>query len=306
MPSSYIAHGLHILSFLPLGQEDETGEYPRGPADVEMFRGHRLTPSGFELHQNLLEIGLHHTFLYWPNIGCFWIREGREVVVEPAWGVADYLLRPVLLGPVLAVLLLQRNHLVLHASAVALKNSDGAERAVAFLGNSGHGKSTMATALYKKGHRPLADDTIAVPHLTGDGVLPLIYPAVPHLKLRPPSVAALGENLASLARWSPDDDSYVVPLSKDFSLRPAALHALYCLEESSAIEVQALSPQEALMHLLRHSYRAGLFPDEEVGDDFLKCAELARQIPIFSLKRPKDFRLLPAVIERIEEHQKTF
>ena len=97
------------------------------------------------------------------------------------------LLRLYLLGPALALLLHQRGFLVLHASAVSL---DGG--VVAFLGHSGHGKSTTAATLHARGAAIVADDVVAVDLGAPGG--PAALPGFPLLKLWPDAVTALGEN----------------------------------------------------------------------------------------------------------------
>jgi hypothetical protein len=98
------------------------------------------------------------------------------MIVEPLPHVDEHVLRLYLLGPALGVLLQQRGLLVLHASAVAI-----GERVVAFVGESGWGKSTTAAALERRGHTVVADDVCAL-HLRGSED-PLVFPAIPRLKL---------------------------------------------------------------------------------------------------------------------------
>ncbi|MGB3761425.1 MAG: hypothetical protein WBA07_34445, partial [Rivularia sp. (in: cyanobacteria)] len=88
-----------------------------------------------------------------PEIGTFLIRDGKEIIIEPVTGVDDSLLRTGVLGPVLCVLLRQRGLLVIHASCININN-----KGVAFMGGSGWGKSTLATAFHTKGYDVLTDD----------------------------------------------------------------------------------------------------------------------------------------------------
>ena len=307
MPWYSVFYGLSIESSVPLLELPEK-ENPVLHIDVRVKHGKCPLDESARAKTEHFNWGHQNALLFWQDFGCFWIREGREVIVEPAQGVADHLLRPILLGPVMAILLLQRGFLVLHASAVAFQCPDGTSRAAGFLGHSGQGKSTMATALHQRGHRALADDTIAVPvsnDLTAVPGWPLVYPALPHFKLRFSSAHALGEDVKNLSLWHPDNDSYVVPLSSNFSLTPAPLHSLYCLEEGGSLRLQRMNHEEALMNLLEHSYCMRLLPDGEIEADFLKCAQLAKQIPVFELQRPKDFRCLPDVVRVVEDHQKS-
>jgi ABC-type glutathione transport system ATPase component len=76
-------------------------------------------------------------------VGAFLVRGGREIMIDAVPGVDARTLRLSLLGPALALVLHQRGRFVLHASTVAVAGS-----AIAFLGEKGWGKSTIAAALY--------------------------------------------------------------------------------------------------------------------------------------------------------------
>lgn len=301
----YRAYGLRIRSNISLPLSPLRGCTEDAEVDVEVHKAaSSLNPEAL-LCPHHADLKAQSALLFWQNAGRFEVRQGREITVEPGKGVADHLLCPFLLGAALPVLLLQRGLFVLHASAVALcsPESGGAERAVAFLGNSGQGKSTMATALYQRGHRALADDTIALAVTKSE--VPLLYPALPHLKLRAPSVEALGEEPARLSRWHAGDDSFVLPLSSVHSHEPAPLKCFYVLEESVALEVEQLPLPEALMSLMQHSYSIGLLPDSEMGGSFEACSQLVQQTPVFKLRRPRNFARLPDVVQLVEEHQRT-
>src|SRR5436853_7875447 len=93
----------------------------------------------------------------WAAVGRFTIRPHRSVKVEPARGVPPAVVREFVRGPVAAARLRQQGLLVLHASAVTIN-----DRAVVICGGSGWGKSTLAAALHRRGHRLLTDDFAAI------------------------------------------------------------------------------------------------------------------------------------------------
>jgi hypothetical protein len=92
-----------------------------------------------------------------PDVATFYARDGVEIVVDRAEGVAELDVRSYLMGSLFAVLCHQRGLLPLHGSAVETPRG-----AVAFLGASGAGKSSIAAFLSRRGHRILADDICLV------------------------------------------------------------------------------------------------------------------------------------------------
>ena len=92
-----------------------------------------------------------------PDICKILFRAGEEIIIQPEPGIDEHKLRMSLPGSAMAVLLQQRGLLVLHASSVAINN-----QAVAFMGHSGWGKSTLATAFHTQGYDVLTDDVLPI------------------------------------------------------------------------------------------------------------------------------------------------
>ena len=95
----------------------------------------RHVPFDFSSKSWDCKISLEEAVLAIKDIGIFVIRRGRQIVIIPAPSVQTSLIRLYLVGTVMAILLYQRNLLVLHASAVNIKGSE-----VGFMGMSGDGK----------------------------------------------------------------------------------------------------------------------------------------------------------------------
>src|SRR5579863_4327097 len=131
--------------------------------------------------------------LFWKSVGDLLVRGGKEVVVDPAPGVDERQLRLYILGPAMALLLRQRGRLVLHASALRV-----GEAAVLFLADSEGGKSSIAAALYARGHAVISDDVSSIE--AGETQNSVVFPAVSELKLWPDAILALGHDLDSLDR----------------------------------------------------------------------------------------------------------
>ena len=90
---------------------------------------------------------------------------GNCVTCHPQPDCRQDSLRQLLLDQVIPRLWAHKGHLVLHASAVRLPDN----RVIAFLGESGWGKSTLAAPLQARGSTLVSDDSINL-KATADGV----------------------------------------------------------------------------------------------------------------------------------------
>ncbi|OLE21913.1 MAG: hypothetical protein AUI36_34175 [Cyanobacteria bacterium 13_1_40CM_2_61_4] len=220
------------------------------------------------------------------------IRGGQAVVIHTTPGLEESMLRLLLLGPAFALLLQQRGNLVLHAAAVAVRGA-----AVGLLGASGSGKSTLAAALHDRGHRLFADDYIAL-HQRASGSV--VHPGFPQLKLWPDSAAALGHNPDRLPRLHPNAEKRTRRVTRRFARRPAPVGQLYVLTEGDCLQIERLSPRDALIELVRHTYAARLLQQLDASQHFLQCAAVARAVPVARLTYPRRLELLTEVAHLVE------
>jgi hypothetical protein len=238
-------------------------------------------------------------YLFWDQVGAFVVRGGREIVVDPLPEVEDRIIRLPLLGVVLAVLLFQRGVPVLHSSAISVNGT-----AVAFLGVKGAGKSTIAAALYARGHQLIADDLVALD--VESPRLPLALPGFGQFKLWPePAAVALGEDGEALPRLYALSEKRVRMVDSRLVQRPVPLRQIYVLGRSPSPHIEPLRPQEAMIQLLANLYAARLGQQllQTTGArHFLQCADLARVIPAYRLGWPQSLGALPVTVQLVEEH----
>jgi hypothetical protein len=230
--------------------------------------------------------------LFWPEVGAFQITRGNEITVEPAPGVEARALRLFLLGPALALLLSQRGLFVLHASAVEVEGC-----AVAFLGESGQGKSTTAAAFHAHGHPVIADDVVAVQ--IDDG-FPAVYPGYPQLKLWPEAVAALGDSAERLPQLHPDILKRGQDVRRRFVAECLPLASLYVLAEGPALEIHPLRASEAAIEVVRHTYAARFLCRLGPAVHLQQSAGLVRSARVQRLQRPCSLEQLPNLVRGVE------
>ena len=286
---SYIAYGLGIRSVLPLPEL-----VPEERAtDVVVRWGRGGSWSLKDTSEDSLFATAEKVDFFWKEVGAISVRGGNQIVVNPVPGVDERVLRPFILGPVLAALLEQRGRLVLHASAVNVAGG-----AVAFLGESGRGKSTIAAALHARGYGTVADDVVAV-GLDSDH--PMVFPGFPRLKLWPESIASLGEWPEALPRVLPHLEKRSRCVARGFSLASLPLRCIYVLAEGEIQKIETLRPMKVLVELARHSYGAQLLQIVNTPSHFLRCTSLADSVTVRTLRRPRSISALPDLARLVEE-----
>jgi hypothetical protein len=233
--------------------------------------------------------GIH---LACAEAGIFLVRNGTEILVDAIPGVPESIVRLYLVGPVLATLLRQRGMLVLHASAVSI-----AGEAVVFLGGPGWGKSTTAGALWARGHEVLADDVVAVAD-AGSGHI--VVPGASWLKLWPDASRAIGADPRRLPRVHPDLEKRDLQMAHVRPPRPAPLDRLYTLAVGDETSIEDLPVQAALLELLRHSYGGQSLQAVQTSEHFLRCASLARSVPIRRLNTRRSLATLADIARLVE------
>lgn len=289
---TYYSYGLTIQSEWALPELEPCS--PRRP-DVLIGPGHVLLPPDDEGNEGVFSYSPAEALLAWPGVGTFLVRGGQEIVVDAEAELEEPLLRLFLLGAVLGALLHQRGFLVLHASA-ALVNGG----AVAFMGDKGWGKSTTAAALVRRRHPLLADDLVALrPDECGTMH---VLPGFSQLKLWPEAaVAALEDDPEQLSRVQSGTEKRARRLDGALHAHPVPLRRLYLLGSGECIGAEVLDPRSAFCELLRHTFVAHLLGPTGTGPRHLaQCAQLLRQVSVYTLRRPRDLQALAELAQYIE------
>lgn len=286
---TYAAYGLAIRSTLRLPELVPSTAAPE--ISFQLGRVHLASDAEAQTHYS--NVTKKEAILFWNGVGTFQIRGGREITIDPNPTVDEERLRLFLLGPVLALLLWQRGYLVLHASAVEI-----GEEAVAFVGGCGWGKSTLAAGLHSRGYNLLADDVVAV-HM--DGQRNRVFPGFPRMKLWPDVAAGLGYSLEALPRIYPDIEKRSCMASAGPSQKALPLGLIYVIEEGLFHNVETLTPQEACIELVRHSYGIQRFQGVGADEHFLQCAKLANSVSCRRLRRRRSIEDLGHLLRLVEE-----
>ncbi|MBA3298338.1 MAG: hypothetical protein H0U19_15540 [Acidobacteria bacterium] len=220
----------------------------------------------------------------WLRIGTFLFGPafGETVEVVPRRGVSEARIEDVYRRSVLPLVWQARGKETLHASAVT-----GARGVLAFCGERGAGKSTVAYGFSRRGFEQHADDTLVLTVGT-DGVTTLPLPFAP--RLRPAS--------AQFFERAPRRGS----LSALETTAPETLAALFILRPSdpprpSAISV--LAPAEAFRAVLAHAHCFD--PSNPVNQRRLlqQYLEIAAHVPIFQVIYRPGLERLDALLDAL-------
>jgi hypothetical protein len=233
-----------------------------------------------------------------PKVASYLVRGGREIVIDPVPGCSDRNIRLFLLGSALGGILHQRGLLPLHANAIEI---DG--RAIAFMGHSGAGKSTMAAWFLDRGYRVLADDVCVV--TMDEAGRPLAHRGIPRLRLWREAIEVSGRATEDYELSFDDMDKYNVPTPRPGDLGPVPLDHVYLLHkaEDGAAGVRRLAGVEAVDALVANTYRGGYVGRIGATRRHLEaCLALVRKVPVFSAARVWGYADFDAEAAALEAH----
>jgi hypothetical protein len=228
-----------------------------------------------------------------PGGGGFRVRGGREIVVDPAPDADARALRLGIVGPLLGVILGQRDRFVLHASTVAV---DG--QAAAFFGPSGRGKSTLTAAFTRAGHPLIADDMTVI-DTSSDA--PRVEPGFPRVKLWPDSALALRHDPEALPLIHPERTKRSLQVSSSFPRAAVPLARCYLLEDGPEESSATIPVREAVMALVASTYQAAWLHATGLSRRNLQdCGALVRSGVVRRLQRRRTFEALDDVVRFVE------
>lgn len=280
VPLRFLRHGggaesLKVLEYESPDNQQQgelMGEWPlQGtsyPASAQLFR----IPGGYEYVTS--------------DAGRFRIDIERARIQVPREG--DPLLREQRLhGMPMILSFLSRGDISLHAAAVEIGSA-----AVILAAPSRYGKSTLALAFQRGGHRVLSEDLICCRPSTSEAI-----PGPALLRIRPDVYPQeLPEGLF-VAAERPDRVFVGFDAARAGSGAPVPIAAVVFLRESTALAVEPAERTTVLKDLWRLSFRTGT--EEGRAESFRRLARLAGSTPAWNVSRPLTLATLDATVELI-------
>jgi hypothetical protein len=287
LTATYRLYGLNVASQLPL-------YLTRPPVDeqpdiIVRLAGRREVPTEPQAGSLLAEFVVGDRRLYTMTTGesgehVLRFHGAVEFVVSADLATVDTFIEPevdeglaavLVTGTMMSFQLAMRRLPVLHASAVDLGS-----RALAFVGASGQGKSTMATLMCSAGASIVTDDVLRVE--LDDGAVRCHLGAT-EARLRksaaelvstfdkPPSARKTGDHRDALELTASDNDH--LPL--------AAIAIPVPSRDLDAVEVIPLKQAEALLTLSRYPRIVGWSEPTVLADQFGILASLVARVPVY-------------------------
>ncbi|MCB9435363.1 MAG: hypothetical protein H6673_00025 [Anaerolineales bacterium] len=303
---SYIAYDLIIQSDFSLPELTHIETRNTKP-DITIRRvspqqlpSQLLTQEGYSI-VNHYQIGINHP------AGLILVQNGHEILIAPSDNVEPKLLSNLITASALDAALLQRKFFLIHGSAVEIGGI-----AVAFIGETGYGKSTTAATFAAAQYPLLSDDTLAINmnRMT-------LHPAYPQIKLWPDSAEAVGQSPDELPKLYSLAEKRALRLQTEAKQQPIPLRQIYVLaRDDYQHSVEPLSFSDSFTEILRHSYIGHLQYLYKVDlltytgqteQHFRDCAKVAGMIRCYKLKRRWDLanvhELVNVVINDLHKHE---
>lgn len=224
--------------------------------------------------------------------------DGGQVRAWPTPGTSGATLQQLHLNQVLPLALSKQGRIVLHASAV-----DIGGQAVAFVGPSGRGKSTLAASFATHGSGFLTDDGL---QLAWRGENLIVLPSHPSIRLWEDSRAALEADTleAAPAVAYTSKARYLAGAGLAFCAEARPLRRIYLLGASSADapQLNRAKPADAMMAMVRNSFLLDIEEHDMLARHFTDFARIAEMPIHYHLDYARHYDELPRLREIIIHH----
>jgi hypothetical protein len=234
------------------------------------------------------------------HIADYYVCNGNEIRIQPHPAADEKSVRLFMLSNAMAAILHQRNSIPLHASGIFYQ--DGV---ALFCGPSGMGKSTLVTALEKKGYKIFSDDVCVLKTVVNNDQTVMAVPSYPMMKLwldsfaktgleLPDDEAKLRPNLAKFGRFYHEDyQTAAMPIRRVFLLNTHNLHQQPGIQKMGSIE----SFNALQRNTYRHVQMDGM---KKRSHHFAIVSRLAASVSVYRINRPQHLNTIDELSALIE------
>lgn len=236
-------------------------------------------------------------FLRFPGMADFAVSyDGSEIRCCPVLNTPGRTVRHLILDQVMPLLLSRRGRLVLHGSAISTPQG-----AIAFIGQSGWGKSTLATSFSQNGMTVLTDDCLVVEE-NAEHVS--VIPTYPGVRLWPETAVKI---LGAHTSW-PEVAHYTWKKRVDanagirFCSWPRELQRVYFLtppRKSATVTVEPMPARDTMLELVKYAYLMDTTDRLRLRQEFERLGQFSLKPLFYRLTFPHDFSQLAKVRDAI-------
>ena len=237
--------------------------------------------------------------LRFPGLADFEVsQDGQTVIAHPTAEADPATVEHLYLTQLYPLALSRQGRPAFHASVVTAPGG-----CIAFLGQSGKGKSTLAAAFALAEDAFLTDDALIVEDSEGPV---LAIPGHASLRLWEDSVEALvrpGTTRAGRIGYS-DKARLLAGEALPHCTGPRRLLAAYVLQDAGTVEVsiQPLAGAERQLAWIRNSFLLDITDRDLLARHFEWTHRVASKVPTFALDYPRDYGMLPEVRGALLRH----
>jgi hypothetical protein len=268
----------------------------RAQAVLQATPFHKWLSPGGDLWANFLRTTDGYLIRF-PEIADFEVsHDGTKVGVWRTPGIETPTIDHVFQNQVLPLALSRQGELVLHGAAI-----EAGDAAIAFVGPSGRGKSTLTASYGVSGHRFLSDDGLRLRlHAGGANVLPN-HPSV-RLWADSESIV-MGRTKSEPVGYS-NKARFLADSELRFCPDPLPLGALYFLGNAVVDEptIQRLEGAAVIIELIKNSFLLDVEAQDMLQRHFDLLSTFAAARRFYSLDYPRSYDALPAVRLAVLEH----
>lgn len=241
--------------------------------------------------------------LKFPNLVDFIIsKHGKFVQYFPSTNIPAETIRHLLLDQVIPRVLGQQGRHILHASLVVLQNN----KCVAFLGESGRGKSTIASSFAESGAQLITDDCLLFEEKKGRIFgIPNYY----GLRLYKDSSEAIFNKNYEFSNVAHYSDKKRLKLHNQRSTKHSSgikLDTIFLLGDPckhSTSDLVAINPVKGankFMAMFEQIFLLDIMDKKIISQQFRNTEKIiSAEIPTFRIDYPRKYTLLPAIRESI-------
>lgn len=299
----YLLYGIRLRSRIKLTLEEVSGHEI---ADIELAPAEtgwmETKISAVELKSsewvNVHQLSGGWSYVYYDGMFDFLISPlGDRILFRLLADVPLECFQAYALGRIFSFALVKSGYEPLHAATVVI-----GQRAVAFLGASSFGKSSLAACFIASGCSLLTDDVLRLQEQP-DGSY-IAYPGPPHLKLSPRLARFyIGDmTVRPPINLKHPNPKRVYPLTpaQSYSI-PVPLAAIYAVTSprtvyrKQRIAIHPLPAVDALVKVLSFTHNHELTGRERLARQFEAARRLIDKIPVRSLSYPRILQNLPEV-----------